>query len=285
MPVTSPNSPKCWIAAGTWLASVALTNAFPQVVLAASSPASATESGPASAAVLDARAAVKKDGDHWTLGAGAAWAPAFKGSDDYEIQPVPLVDVKYGRFFARTGDGIGFNVLETPVFTAGASVNWMQGYDEDDVPDGVEGADDALGARLFLSMRVKGAVATLEAVQAVTETDRGMTVGAGLAYPVQATDRLTLTPSLGVTWASEKFMDGYFGIDGAEAAASGLRAYAPGSGLRDVTLRLSAHYRFTDNLSAVGSIGLSHLLDEAADSPLVEERTQPLGLIGLTYTF
>lgn len=281
--MTSPNTLTRRIGTGPWLTAVALMIAFPGAGRADAIPAAAVE--PASPVALDAGAASKKDGDHWTLGAGAGWAPTFKGSEDYDIQPVPLVDVVYGRFFARTGDGIGFTVLERPFFSAGVSVNWMQGYDEDDVPDGVEGADDALGARIFLSARFRGAVATLEATQAVSDTDRGMTVGAGLAYPVHVADRLTLTPSLGVTWANETFMDGYFGISGSEAGASGLQAYAPGSGFRDVTLRVSAQYRFTDSLSAVGSIGVSHLLDEAANSPLVEERTQPLGLLGLTYTF
>lgn len=232
-----------------------------------------------------APAKAQENKDHWTLGAGVAMVPKFQGSDDYKARPVPLVDVKYGRFFAKTSNGIGVNIVETSTFTAGASVDWMEGYDADDVPAGIREVDDALGARIFVSARFDGLVATLAATQAVTESDRGLLIDAGLAYPIHATGRLTITPSLGTTWANEKYMNGYFGIDAAEAAASGLNRYEPTNGFKDVSFRIGARYRITDSVSAVGSLGVTHLLGEAADSPLVEEKTQPTALLGLTYTF
>lgn len=234
---------------------------------------------------LSANSSDQESSEHWTIGAGVAAEPKFQGSDEYKAQPLPLIDVQYGRFFAKTDAGIGVNVIETPGFTAGASVTWMQGYDGDDVPDGIDGADGALGARLFGSARFKGVVATLSATQAVSETDRGLIIDAGLDYPIHATKRLTITPSLGTTWANGKYMDGYFGIDSSEAAASGLGRYEPDSGFKDVSLRLNARYSITESVSALGSVGVSHLFDEAADSPFVEQQTQPTAFIGLTYTF
>lgn len=227
----------------------------------------------------------RRDTDHWTLGAGVAATPRFQGADTYKAQPLPLIDVKYGRFFAKVGDGIGVNVIETPMFTAGVSVNWMQGYDADDVPEGVHGVDAALGARFFGTVRFKGVVATLAATQAVTEKERGLLVNAGLAYPISVTERLRITPSLGTSWANGKYLNGYFGIDSSEAAASGLARYEPTSGFKDVSFRLNASYRITDRINAVGSAGFTHLLDKAGDSPIVKRRTQPLALMGLTYTF
>lgn len=223
--------------------------------------------------------------DRWVLGAGVAMVPKFQGSDDYEARPVPLIDVKYGRFFAKTSDGIGVNIVETSTFTAGAGVDWMEGYDDDDVPAGIRGVDGALGARIFVSARFDGLVATLAATQAMTESDRGLLIDAGLAYPIHATGRLTITPSIGTTWANEKYMNGYFGIDAAEAAASGLARYEPTNGFKDVSFRIGARYRITDSVSAVGAVGVTHLLGEAADSPFVEEKTQPTALMGLTYSF
>ncbi|WP_319024792.1 MipA/OmpV family protein [Nisaea sediminum] len=227
----------------------------------------------------------RKDDTRWTLGLGVAVAPDFLGSEEYEAQPVPLLDVKYGRFFARTGDGIGLNILETERFTAGVAIDWMKGYDGEDVARGIDDVDDALGARLFVSTRFRGFVGKLEATQAVTESDRGLLVGASLAYPVAASDRLTIIPSLGTQWASEKYMDGYFGIDAGESARSGLRTYAPGSGFRDVTFRLSARYRITESITATGALGVTHLLGDAADSPMVEQETAPVALLGVTYSF
>lgn len=78
-----------------------------------------------------------------------ALLPDYQGADDYQAEPVPLVDARYGRWFARTGEGIGVTVIDSAALTAGISVNWMRGYDEDDVPEGIEEVDDALGARFF----------------------------------------------------------------------------------------------------------------------------------------
>lgn len=241
--------------------------------------------GPPEGESLGATEPERRDSDHWTLGAGMAVTPRFQGADEYKAQPLPLIDVKYGRFFAKVGDGIGVTIIETSTFTAGASVNWMQGYDDDDVPEGVHGVDSALGARLFASARFKGLVTTLAATQAVTEKERGLLLNVGVAYPISVTERFKITPSLGASWANGKYMNSYFGIDSSEAAASGLARYEPKGGFKDVTFRINANYRITDSISAVGSIGLTHLLAKAGDSPLVKRQTQPLGLVGMTYTF
>lgn len=127
-------------------------------------------------AVFGTTAPAQAESDHWTLGAGVAAVPRFQGSEAYKAQPLPLIDVQYGRFFAKVGEGIGVNVIETPTFTAGASVNWVQGYDGDDVPMGIDGVDSALGARLFASARFEGVTATLAATQAVTDANRGLLV-------------------------------------------------------------------------------------------------------------
>src|SRR5690554_1196248 len=76
------------------------------------------------------------DNDRMKIGAGAAVVPRFQGSDEYRVRSVPLIDFQKGRLFARTGDGIGLNIIQTPRFTVGGGVNWMTGYRSKDVPDG-----------------------------------------------------------------------------------------------------------------------------------------------------
>jgi outer membrane protein len=49
--------------------------------------------------------------------------------------------------------------------------------------------------------------------------------------------------------------------------------------------RVAVSYRITDHIGALGSIGVTHLLREAADSPFVERQTQPVAFMALTYTF
>src|SRR5699024_10070201 len=209
------------------------------------------------------------DSNHLTLGLGVAALPQYQGSDDYEAEPVPIVDAQYGRFFIKSGEGIGMNIIKTPTFIAGASIDVMSGYDEDDVPDGIEELDSSLGARLFVSARFDGLVTTLAATRAVTESDRGLVLNAALAYPLLATERFTITPTLHTTWANDKYMNSYFGVDSSEAAASGLDYYQPESGFKNISLRVSASYRITESVIVLGAVGVTHLLGDAADSPLV----------------
>jgi outer membrane protein len=68
----------------------------------------------------------------------------------------------------------------------------------------------------------------------VTDSHGGWTVGANVygAYPVARP--VTLTAGSGVTYGSESYMRTYFGVTPEDSAASGLRAYTPDAGLRDV---------------------------------------------------
>ena len=36
---------------------------------------------------------------HGSLGFGAMLAPEFEGSDKYEVRPLPIIDLRYGRHF------------------------------------------------------------------------------------------------------------------------------------------------------------------------------------------
>lgn len=264
------------------LAAVILTTATP--ARAEQDPGTPDSGIPTTSEITPVKTESKSDYSY-TIGAGALIRPEYLGSDEYEVTPVPLVNIQYGRFFARMGDGIGANIIETPGFTAAVAVYWMQGYGDDDVPTGIDKVDTALGGRVFMTANMKGIEAKLTVTQAITKSDRGLLVDAGVAYPVRVTDRLRIVPKIGTTWGNDKYMDGYFGINASESTASGLAAYEPSNGFRDVSARISARYRITDNVSAMGLVGVTRLVGDAADSPLVKEETQLVGVLGLTYTF
>lgn len=231
------------------------------------------------------QAAYAADNDRMKLGAGAAVIPRFQGSDEYRVQPVPLIDFQKGRFFARTGDGIGLNIYQTPGFTVGAGVNWMTGYRSKDVPDGIGKLSNALGGKLFVSTRLADAVLTLSVTQAMTKSERGLLANARVSYPYSVTERLKVIPSVSVNWVNAKYMDSYFGVSAGQSAASGLGQYSPSAGFKDASLRLGASYDLNKKWSVTGAVGVSRLLGDAADSPLVQRKTQLQSVIGVVYTF
>lgn len=223
--------------------------------------------------------------NHVTIGAGAALLPEFQGSNDYSIQPIPVVDIQQGPFFVRLGDGIGINVIDTGNFQAGVSVTGMRGYDAEDVPAGIGGLDDSFGGRGFVSATMGGVVASLSATVPFTGDAKGMIAEAEISYPLQVTDRLTIVPGLSATWADEKYLRRYFGVSAEQAVASGLPQYQPSSGFQDAGATLAINYRLTDHISFVGAAVVTYNFDRVMDSPFTERRWQPAGILGLSYTF
>ncbi|MDY6948300.1 MAG: MipA/OmpV family protein [Pseudomonadota bacterium] len=278
---TDQSAPNLPLAFGRWLTLVVMACGTAELATAEPGIDVEPSGGSSHATAVPER----KSSRQWTVGAGAAVRPDFMGSDEYQGQPAPLIEIQLGRFFARSGEGIGLNAIETETFRAGVTVNWMQGYDAEDAPVGLNEVKDALGARVFASVRLKAAVATIAGTKAVTESERGLLINASLAYPIRVTKRLAIVPSVGAAWADDDYMVSYFGVDPSEAAVSAFDPYRPESGFRDVSFRLAASYLITDRITAVAFAGVTHLLGDAADSPFVERQTQPLGLVGLTYTF
>ncbi len=220
-----------------------------------------------------------------TLGAGVAAIPRYEGSDEYKGRTIPLVNAQFGRFYARTEDGVGLNLIQTKRLTLEAGLNMMWGYGGDDVPPGIGGLSDAIGARLGLSTNIAGAVFGIAATQAVTHRDRGLLVDSRVSYPYAVTESVRLTPSVGATWANEKYMDSYFGINGDQSRQSGLETYQPTSGVKDVSARVVVNYAVTERLNLTSLVGTSRLVGQAADSPMVRQKTQFHTLVGGSYAF
>lgn len=223
--------------------------------------------------------------NHITIGIGGAALPEFQGSKDYYIQPIPVIDIKQGRFFLRLGDGIGVNVIDTPNFQAGVSITPLRGYDADKVPAGIGKLGTSVGGRGFVSGTLGGVVGTLAVTAPFSGDAKGMFVEGEVSYPLQVTDRLLVVPGLRATWADKKYLRSYFGVNAEQAAASGLPEYRPSGGFQDVGATLAIKYRLTDHISFVGSALMTRNLDRVMNSPFTERRWQPAGILGVAYTF
>lgn len=234
---------------------------------------------------LPAAAAHAADGDHLTLGLGVAVAPRYEGADEYRLRPFPVVDARYGRFFARSGDGLGLTIWQSPQLTVGAGVNMMEGYSKSDVPEGIGKLSHALGARVFVSTNAWGAIFTVSATQAISKSERGLIANARVSYPYSISERFRVIPSVSVNWANAKYMNSYFGINTRQAADSGLSKYRPSAGFKDVSLRVGFNYDLTKTWSITGAAGVSQLMGDAADSPLVRRKSQAVGALGVAYRF
>ncbi len=223
--------------------------------------------------------------DRIVIGLGAAVTPVYQGADDYRVLPLPAIDIVEGRFFANFRNGVGLNLVDDRALTIGAGVTPMPGYRRRDVPTGVDRLSWGVGGRVFANLTGGGVVATLGATQGITGSTGGFIADASLSYPVILNPKVIITPSIATSFADGKHMDGYFGVNAREAAASGLDQYRGKVGFKDISALLNIVYRLDSRWSVTGSVGATSLLGRVKDSPLVEHATRPNGFLALAYRF
>lgn len=229
--------------------------------------------------------AQQRDQNRAVLGLAGVYAPAYQGADDYRAIPFPVLDLKYGRFFASMRKGVGATLLESRAVSVGAGVTYVPGYRRRDAPAGVGRLSGGAGARISADARLGPFVAGLGATRALSGDVDGTLIDASLAMPVRASERLILIPSVSATWADGAYNRAYFGIDARQAAASGLAAYRPGGGLKDVSASFTASYRLNDKVTLGATGAVSSLRGDAKNSPIVVDATQPAAFVSVAYRF
>jgi outer membrane scaffolding protein for murein synthesis (MipA/OmpV family) len=121
----------------------------------------------------------------------------------------------------------------------------------------------------------------LTVVHDVSDTHKGL-IATAIRSPV-----FSLSLDAQASWANADYARTYFGIDEADAAASGLPAYRPDAGFRDVGAGVTASYWFNRRLGVIARAGASYLIGDLADSPVAEEGSlwQPAAGLALAYRF
>ncbi|MEN7538780.1 MipA/OmpV family protein [Aurantiacibacter flavus] len=224
--------------------------------------------------------------DHLTIGVGGMYQPKYLGARGYEFQPILALDWKSGNLFANFEDGLGVMAIDDDTFSVGAGiVPIFDGYDRKDVPNGFNKVDVGAGVRGFASVRQAGFEATAGVTQIFVGSTKGVLADFSIAYDIEVNDRLFISPSVGVTWANAKHTNRFYGVSAQQSADSGLPEFRPGAGFLDAEAQVFLQYRLTDHLGLGVGGGVSTLLDNAKDSPIVSKRTAPTGTAFLTYTF
>ena len=84
--------------------------------------------------------------------------------------------------------------------------------------------------------------------------------------------------SLLATWASQRYMQTFYGVTPAESAETNLPVFTARPGFKDLSPTLIAEYKISSHWAAVGSVQYVYLLDAASDSPVPLSR----GIAGRT---
>lgn len=230
-----------------------------------------------------------------TVGAWGMFTPEYVGSESLKFTGRPIVSWrKEGArdWLSLPNDGLGIALIETDTFRAGPVANLRFARDIDIRQRGfdrVGSIDTSIEAGAFaefwpvqwLRTRLEVRHGVIGAGGVVAE----MTADAVLRPDSQWT--FAFGPRLSL--ASGTYMDDYFGVTPAEAAATGLRTYDAGSGLHSYGVGAFARYRMTPQWTTYASAEYARLAGSASDSPIVNDRhgspDQYTFGLGLSYTF
>lgn len=245
----------------------------------------------AAVAVTGTAAAQGAEDDGWrvTLGAGGLYAPTYEGDDAYRLSILPNVEVTYSDdFFASVQNGAGYRLINTPTLRSGPigrikfsrnedgdQAFAVSGEDTDDLR-GLGDVDTSVELGGFVEYELGSVTLSGELRQAVSGHDgwvgdlgarwsgRGEVLGRKLAWSAGPRARLV----------GDAYNEAYFGVNAAQAAASGLPVFDASGGLYSYGAGASVVAPLSSDRSwaLVFVAGYDRLTGDAGDSPLVQQR-------------
>lgn len=239
----------------------------------------------------DLRAGFDPEDDwHVMLGAGGLYAPDYLGSDDYELLPLPLFDIRYrDRLFLSSRDGLGANLLPSGSLRAGPVLKYRHRRDQDDnrALRGLGNVDAAGEAGAFVHYDLRPFSMGAEIRQGFGGHD-GVVSDFFVAWSTLLGERTQLTLGPSATIASSDFTETYFSINGAQAARSGYQPHNADGAFLSYGLNATVTYQLSEGWALGGYAGVGRIEGDAADSPIVDQAgsaTQARVGVSLGYSF
>jgi len=185
---------------------------------------------------------------------------------------VTLVDLE--RFTASVNVGYDFG-RENDEDSAGGSLGGI----DNDALNGLDKVDEAVTVGGSVAAYVGFAEAYVSLNQAL-DGPEGLLIDFGLQapFPLTADETLFMTLGLSATWASDDYMEAYFGVSDAEVAARtaarpdlvAYQRYEAEAGIKSYGVNASLQWQFRPKWSVEFIAEYSLRAGDAADSPLVE---------------
>jgi len=236
------------------------------------------------------------------IGLGVAMSPDYEGSDDSEGSPVLFGHYAWdsGRYVALGGTNDAGKALRVKanLISSDISPMWELGpvlqyrMERDDVDnnqvDRMEEIDGATELGAFVGFKSGPWAASLTYAKDVSDEHDGAVTDLAGSYKLPMNDKFALTFGASVSYATSNYMDTYFGVNPGNRGSSNLANYSADSGVKDYGLKVAADYQLSQKWGLQGGLSYYRLLNDAKDSPLVDDvgdRNQLSASVAVTYTF
>ena len=235
------------------------------------------------------------------LGLGIALRPDYEGSENYEagIAPFGRYNMESGRYISLGGTSgsehaarLKMNILtRETAWEVGPVVQYRfkrGGNVENNKVSHMQTVPNEQEAGGFVGWRAGHLSLTMTGVYDISGESNGSLFYFNGLYRMPMSDRFEMAVGAQTTWASNDYMETYFGVSGPNAANSGLPRYSADSGIKDAGVSLIGHYKFTKTWGILGNVNYTRMLNDAEDSPLVKnvgDENQYTAVVAVTYNF
>lgn len=212
------------------------------------------------------------------LGVGVEYEPSYTGSSSYNVGPSGLARAVYvnenrDRYIIGLGD-LGAVFSLSPSTQLATFVEYEEGRDstDDDALNGLNDIDATIEGQVMLAHRI-GNMTVFGILQPdlAGKANKGVVWFLGAGYDWIASNHWHHSAQVNVSGGDSEYMNTEFGITSEEAQRTDYDQYRLESGLKSTTLSLTSEYYIGHAVSIIGDISFEYYLDDAADSPLIDQ--------------
>ena len=231
-------------------------------------------------------------GDWYLKVGGAAFvAPRYQGDNSYLFQGKPMISLGKAdqtvRFTSRN-DNPSLSIYDNGGLRAGITGKLLLPRDKDTSSD-LKGLEPV---KLGVEAGVFAEVYPTDWMRIRAEVRRGIRSHDGVVADLSAdaftdvTDTIRLSAGPRLSFATEGYMETYYGVGARESVRSGLSKYNADGGVQSAGLGAAINWQATEKVDTSLFAEYSRLMGPAADSSLVRERgDRDQFLIGVSATY
>jgi MipA family protein len=215
---------------------------------------------------------------------------AFLGSEENKTIVLPIVDYQWSNgWFAGVSNGVGYNFSSDSSFQYGTRITFNMGRKVDDDKVALRGfkdIDPAVEFGLFANYSLTPELKLTSSFRAGSGVDnKGNIIDLGVAYLTKVAPDWRLNVSAYTSIVNKDYAQDFFGVTNAEATATGYKAFAPGSGVRDTRAKLGVVYTYNPSTYVSAGLEAGTLAGDFKDSPLTKKDNFASASLALTITF
>lgn len=211
---------------------------------------------------------------------GAISVPEFEGSSDQSTAPLLAGRIDLGAYGSLriAGLTVQHNLMgDRSAWAFGPLVSFRPKRDsgvEDEVVRTLREVDGASEFGVFVEYGFRDALAAGDRLALGVEAKggKGSQFSLTASYLAARQGAFQFGADVRAVYANDRYMDSYFSVDADNSARSGLPVYTATSGAKNVGFGITGTYDITSDWLLLGRIGVSRLLGDARDSPIVKLR-------------